>query len=427
MFLLGGMTVGGLLIVGWLFYFRPLAEAVGTTTGQVVPRLVQTGQPSESAAAAAAPAPTPPPLTGNTPINILLLGSDTDAKFQGDYNTQIMIVVSINPSTKSVAMLSIPRDLWVPIPGHGTGKIGVAYGAGGVALARQAIESNFGITIHYYAWVGLDGFMKVIDTFGGVDADVSHPIVDDSYPDDVNTADPYAFRRLYIPAGWQHLDGTRALEYVRSRHGDLIGDFGRSQRQQQILDALRSKSGGREVVADLPRLADALKDSLRTDMTLPDIAKFAAFAEQIKGRPVQQYTLLPPRYSESRTAGDGESIVVPIWPEIRPLIDSIFNVKTTGRLPMGVPVIIGPKPLASATPTGSVTPTLSGSVTPAAKTRATPVARPTSAASARASVPRVSALPHAVTRQPTVSTTTRTTTGGTSQLGIQPPVLGRSP
>ena len=378
--LLVSIVAGGIGLTSYLFYFRPVAEAVGTATGQVVARPVAAnGEASASSAvAAASAAPAPPPLTGNQPVNILLLGSDTDAKFAGNYNTQIMIVVSIVPAQKKVSMLSIPRDLWVQIPGHGVEKIGLAYGAGGVALARQTIETDFGIPIHYYAWVGLDGFIKVIDTLGGVDVDVSHPIVDDSYPDDVNTSDPYAYRRLYIPAGLQHLDGTRALEYVRSRHGDLIGDFGRSQRQQQVLDTLRSKASGKDIVAHLPELATDLKDSVRTDMTLPDLARFAGFADQIRSEPVQQYTLLPPKYSNDGMTGDGQSVVVPDWRQIRPLVDTIFGLRTATTLPMTVPGL-GLAPT-SATP-AAIKPVGTATVSAAEALHGTPT--PVSSAEAR--------------------------------------------
>jgi len=384
------MVAGGASLASYLFYLRPVAEAVGTATGQIVPRpIVQT---SDSGTAAAAPAsvPTPPSLSGSDPINVLLLGSDTDAKFAGNYNTQILIVVSIVPSDKKVSMLSIPRDLWVRIPGHGAEKIGLAYGAGGVALARQTIESEFGIPIHYYAWVGLDGFIKVIDTLGGVDVDVSHPIVDDAYPDDINTSDPYAYRRLYIPADLQHLDGARSLQYVRSRHGDLIGDFGRSQRQQQVLDTLRSKTNGRDIVTRLPELASDLKDSVRTDMTIQELARLAAFADQIRSEPVQQFTLLPPKYSNNGTSGDGQSIVIPDWRQIRPLVDIIFNLRTAETLPMTVPGLgfaaasatpgqpakPSVSPTASATETAHGTPTAVATLHIRSRATSTPV-RPT--------------------------------------------------
>src|SRR5262249_10837242 len=141
-------------------------------------------------------------------INILLLGSDTDEKFQGNYIAQTDIVVTIDPATKSVGMLSIPRDSFINVPGYGMHKLDEAYGLGGVAVSRLTIEQDFGITINYYAWVGLDGFIKVINEVDGVDVDVMHPIADDNYPNDVGTNNPYAVKRLYLPPGPQHLDGT---------------------------------------------------------------------------------------------------------------------------------------------------------------------------------------------------------------------------
>jgi LCP family protein required for cell wall assembly len=300
----------------YLAYVQPLAAAVQDSTGQVVPRPPVSPEIT--------PVPTVQPLAPGRPMNVLLLGSDTDAKFGDVYDTQIMIVVAIDPGRKQAAMLSIPRDLWVRIPGWGMGKIGTAYHDGGLALARQTVEENLGIPVDYYAWVGLDGFVRTIDTLGGVDLDVAHPVVDDRYPDDLSGSDPYAYRRLYIPAGPQHLDGARALEYVRSRHGDLIGDFGRSARQQQLLQALRAKADGGAIAANLPRLATDLRGSVRTDLTLVDLARLASLAGQLKDQPVQRYVLNPPEYSSDGWSRDGQQIVLPDWPAIHRLVTSIL-------------------------------------------------------------------------------------------------------
>jgi LCP family protein required for cell wall assembly len=102
----------------------------------------------------------------------------------------------------------------------------------GFAHTVATIEQDFHIPINAYAWVGLDGFIKVIDTLGGVDIDVLHPIVDDTYPADITSPNnPYDYQRVFIPPGPQHLDGETVLEYVRSRHSDLLGDVGRTARQ----------------------------------------------------------------------------------------------------------------------------------------------------------------------------------------------------
>jgi len=306
------LSAGG--AVAYLGYVEPVAAVVQESTGQVVPRPPATD-------ASAAPSPD---SGGSRRLNILLLGSDTDAKFAGVYGTQVMMVISVDQQHKQAAMLSIPRDLWVRIPGLGMGKIGTAYHDGGLALARQTVEENLRIQIDYYAWVGLDGFVKVIDTLGGVNLDVAHPIVDDRYPDDLNSADPYAYRRLYIPAGPQHLDGTRALEYVRSRHGDLIGDFGRSGRQQQLLQALRAKTSGKAIAASLPQLAIDLRNIIRTDLTLTDLARLALLADQMKDQQVQRYVLAPPLYSRDGWSKDGQQIVIPDWTAIHQLVSSLL-------------------------------------------------------------------------------------------------------
>lgn len=288
-------------------------EPVAQMTSQVVPRA-----PEET------PVPAPPTITGKDRVNILLLGSDTDAKFApGSYLTQIMIIVTIDPIHKSATMVSIPRDFWVQIPGYGYYKVGTAYELGGVQLARATVEKLFGITIHYYAWVGLEGFVKVVDALGGVSVDVLHPVTDDTYPDDVNSPDPYAYMRLYIPAGPQHLDGTRALQYVRSRHGDLIGDFGRSQRQQQVLTELRRKAENSGLLSQVPALIVALKDDVRTDLSPTEIIAFGYFAQQISQN-VTQVVLSPPRFGALAKSPDGQDIVQPDWKEIRKVTNRIF-------------------------------------------------------------------------------------------------------
>jgi anionic cell wall polymer biosynthesis LytR-Cps2A-Psr (LCP) family protein len=134
-----------------------------------------------------------------------------------------MILVSIDPNARQVAMVSIPRDFWVPIPGHGTAKIDVAYEVGGLALARSTVERLFGIGIDYYAWVGLDGFVNIVDALGGVNVTVLHPVLDEMYPDDLNTKPIRLFsavhpRRAAAP-GRSHSIRVRTFATRRSAIG----------------------------------------------------------------------------------------------------------------------------------------------------------------------------------------------------------------
>ena len=315
-----------LLVAGGLggYYYFVFSAPVSHIVNQQVARLKGDEDPNASRNGA--------DILGGPRVNILLLGSDTDQKFSnGSYLAQTDIVVTIDPATKQVGMLSIPRDFWINVPGGGMHKLDEAYGLGGVALSRLTIYQDFGIPINYYAWVGLDGFIKVIDTVGGVDVDVLHPITDDNYPDDVgnNTGDIYAYKRLYIPPGPQHLSGAEALEYVRSRHADLVGDFGRSARQQQVLSALQKKLTNPAIIGKLPDIAHDLDGYVKTDMQLTDVFKLMYFARGLNSNLINRVILGPP-YSSSGTVGTN-SVVFPDCAKITPVIAQMFALGNNAR------------------------------------------------------------------------------------------------
>ena len=240
-------------------------------------------------------------------------------------------MVTIDPTAKTVGMLSIPRDFFLNVPGYGMHKLDEAYSLGGVALSCLTIEQDFGIPLNYYAWVGLDGFTNVINTVGGVDVNVTHAIVDDNYPNDVNnSSDPYALERLYIPPGPQHLNGQEALEYVRSRHADLIGDFGRSARQQQVLIALKSKLDNSDIFGKLTTIANELKGSVKTDMQLTDILKVMEFARGLNVNTIQRLTLGPPYSTQGIAPANsgvdaGASVVFPNCSEVITALQKMFQ------------------------------------------------------------------------------------------------------
>lgn len=306
------------------YYEVNFASTVSNTVGQTVKRVKGDDAPNQATGATG-------DILSGPRINVLLLGSDTDQKFtdasgQTHYIAQTDIVVTIDPATKSVGMLSIPRDSWLNAPGYGTPmKLDEAYGYGGAALSEATIHQAFGIYINYYAWVGLDGFVKVIDTAGGVDIDAIHPITDDNYPDDVGnkTGDLYAYKRLSIAPGPQHMSGPGALEYVRSRHADLVGDFGRSVRQQQVLTQLKAKLNNPDIIGKLPELAKDLNGFVKTDMQLTDVFKLMNFARTLDQNKIQRLTLGPP-YSSSAQV-NGKDVVILDCAKIQPLIAKMFD------------------------------------------------------------------------------------------------------
>lgn len=298
-----GFALSGLLGLG--AYFLPVFQtaATSTTVSAGLPKLNPVQAPTE-------------------PFTVLLLGSDDDSKFAPDqFNTQSMILVRVDPTTKQATMLSIPRDLWVPIPNHGMGKISWAYRIDGPQGAVAVVESNFKVHIDQYVWIGLNGLVKLIDKLGGVNVQVTNPVMDDYYPSDLNSNDPYAYYRVAVLPGATHMDGVHALQYVRSRHGDVRGDFARSERQQQLLLAIKSEAS-RLNAADLPALASAFNGEIKTSMGLDAMRSLLTIANEFSGPNVHRVVLVPPLTSEG-FVGD-QSVVLPDWGQILPLVHQSF-------------------------------------------------------------------------------------------------------
>ena len=305
-------------LAGGLAYFIPAAQIAFEAAGQVV-RVTPSPSILFSPTPTASSLPSAKPVTGA--FTVLLLGSDDDSKFSPDHVlTQSMILVRVVPSTKEVTMLSIPRDLYVHLSTGGYGKIDGAYSYGGPGAAIATVEQDFGVHVDDYIWVGLLGLVKLIDAIGGIDVVTSNPVLDDYYPADVYSSWPYDFQRVAVLAGPQHLDGIHAMQYVRSRHGDLQSDFGRSQRQQQVLLAIRQKAKQMSP-ADLPAMAAAIGGELKTSIGLDKVASLLPLAASFDNPDqIRQIILLPP-YTHG--GGPGGSISAN-WNLILPLVHAYF-------------------------------------------------------------------------------------------------------
>ncbi|MEZ4832721.1 MAG: LCP family protein [Caldilineaceae bacterium] len=176
-------------------------------------------------------------------INILLLGTDEREDEYGPAHTDTMMLVSLDLRHNTASMISLPRDLWLPIPGYDiTTKINTAYvigerrdyPGGGPQLAKDTVSSFIGRPVDYYVRVNFNGFVRFIDLIGGVDVFVERTIHDEQYP----TPD-YGVELFHLDAGQHHLDGQTSLKYVRTRHGD--SDYFRASRQQQVIQAVVDK------------------------------------------------------------------------------------------------------------------------------------------------------------------------------------------
>jgi LCP family protein required for cell wall assembly len=238
-------------------------------------------------------------------INILLLGIG-GKDHPGGTLTDTIQVVSVNTKDKQVAILSIPRDLKVTIPGAGISKINYAYAygelypktGGGPAVAREVVSNILDLPIHYYARLDFAGFVKLVDALGGVDIEVEKAINDPFYPaPDMIHYDPFR-----ILAGKHHLDGKTALKYVRSR--ETTSDFDRSQRQQQMMQALKERVLSLNILANpkkINEIASILGDHVRTDLAAWEIARLI----EVASREASSYTLL----TRVLSSGPGEPLV----------------------------------------------------------------------------------------------------------------------
>jgi LCP family protein required for cell wall assembly len=305
-------------VAGGFAYFIPAAATALQATQEVT---VPSPSASPSVAHLFTPTPSSSPVLSGGPFTVLLLGSDDDSKFYADHVlTQSMILVRVVPATKQVTMLSIPRDLYAHLSPGGTGKIDGAYSYGGAGAAIATVEEDFGVHVNYYVWVGLLGLIKLIDAIGGIDVVTTHPVMDDYYPADVFSRFPYDYERVAVLAGPQHLDGLHAMQYVRSRHGDLQSDIGRSKRQQQVLLAIRQKA--KQVTSsDVNAIAAALGGEIKTSISIDRVIDLIPLASTFDNPDaITQIVMLPPLF---HGGGPGGSLT-PNWPAILALVRQYF-------------------------------------------------------------------------------------------------------
>lgn len=260
--------------------------------------------------------------------NILLLGIDRPGGTDWAYRTDTIVVVTIAPAHKTAGLLSIPRDLQVPIPTYGEDRINTAnvygylhnYPGGGPGLLAATITANFGIPIDGYLMIDFQTFEKLVDALDGIDVNVPTALHDTRYPNP-RPEDPYAYKTVHFDPGWQHMNGQRALVYARSRMS--TSDFDRAARQQQILLAIRDKALRLEAVPRWPKLAAILLTAAKTDLGPTEMAALLFLAVQIDPTTLEQVVIEPPLvYGYERA--DGAAVQLPNWELINPVIQDLF-------------------------------------------------------------------------------------------------------
>jgi LCP family protein required for cell wall assembly len=259
-------------------------------------------------------------------VNLLLLGVDRRDGSDWAYRTDTIMIAGIDAGSGEAVLLSIPRDLQVPIPGYGEDRINTAnvvgytdgYPGGGPALAEATVESNFGIPIDGYLMADFNAFVRLVDALGGIEIDVSEALHDTQYPDP-RPGDPYAFKTIHFDPGPQTMDGRRALEYARSRMS--TSDFDRARRQQEVLVAIRQKALRPASIPRLPALGLIVLDSLETNLSPQEIVSLGLVALRLDPAGIRRVVLEPPLVYGYRRA-DGAAIQLPNWELINPVVDA---------------------------------------------------------------------------------------------------------
>lgn len=313
-----------------------------------------------------------PSFDPHTPYNVLLLGYGGEGH-EGGNLTDTMIVANINPADKTIALISIPRDLWIPLPIQGEttqgSKINAAYAiglddthytqkkpeftgpAGGGELAKYAAGIVTGLPINYFVSVDFQGFKDTIDILGGIEVDVPMTFDDYFYPvagkenescgksgQEIQALSATMsgfllekeftcrYEHIHFDKALVHMDGETTLKFVRSRHSDEYGgDFARSEKQYAVLAGVKDKVISLGAVAKAGPIFEKLVDSVRTDLNPADIKNILETSQELSGYKIKTIHLTEDNVLKSSTSSEGAYILIPRageggWAEVHKFI-----------------------------------------------------------------------------------------------------------
>lgn len=292
---------------------RAVAVAALLLAAGVLATLTAPGAHAESAQ---------PDLAAGERFTVLLVGLDRRQPTEFSRSDVIMLL-SIERKTRSLSLLSIPRDLWVVIPDYGWYRINSAYFFGefyednGPELARKTVEAVFDVPVHAVATVDFAGFISLVNAFGGIDITVAKDLYDATYP----TMD-YGYTEIFIPAGPQHMSGETALIYSRTRHPD--NDFKRMGRQQNVIASARAALFAEATILRIPFLHEHFNEVIETDLTLTEQFFLLRDLYLLRDAPLKARVIEPPLVYNYVTDG-GAHVLLPDWTLVRPVVNELFG------------------------------------------------------------------------------------------------------
>jgi LCP family protein required for cell wall assembly len=335
----------------------PTATAVPTETPTQVlptveptqiglPTIIPPAAPDLTTIAGTAVPPAAQLVPRNDPlVNILLLGSDNEIVNDGTIRTDTMIVVSINTRTGTVAMLPLPRDLFVYVPTPTMTRLNTVYGigeafgwdGGGFGLLRQTIFYNLGINVHYYAFINISGLATIIDTIGGVDVAVDCAIQDFAIIGATVPAaaiGPDVDAAYILPVGYYHLSGGEAVWYARSRGNS--DDFDRGRRQLQLLRAIFRAGRDSGQIARIPELWGDLTSVVETDIPFELALGLMPIALNLDSGEIESFNMIRTYHTSPWTPSEGtfanQNVQVINPQPVFELLNDFYTPPTTSRL-----------------------------------------------------------------------------------------------
>ncbi|MCX7707857.1 MAG: LCP family protein [Anaerolineae bacterium] len=347
----------------------PTTSATATETPLPTVTPIPTDTPSPTATFP--PSPTIAPKTIWETDNILILGMD-QRPGEGAWRTDTIMVAAIDYQASRVGVVSIPRDLWVEIPGYGMGRINQAdfqgeyqkYPGGGPALAAKVIEDNLGIPTQHWVRLKLEALPQLVDALGGVTVTLDCPL-HELTPDPNN---PDAYLSFDLPAGQVFLDGETAAKFARYRYA--TSDFSRARRQMQLIWAIRDQALRVDAIPKIPQLWRALANTFKTDLSLLDVIRLARLGAKLDSSQVRGLVFGNKAIQQAVVGGGAQVLKVGDRAELERELSNLFSAPplalqgregSSGKCPPP-PVIMQDTPTPTATPT--VTPQATPQPTP---------------------------------------------------------------
>ena len=264
-------------------------------------------------------------------ITVLLVGFDARENRVETWRTDVLMLLTLDPHAKGAGVLSIPRDLYVDIPGYGSSRINTAYGignsygypGGGEALLKATVARVIGVKADYMVRVDFHGFVKLIDLIGGIDVVVEKPIDDPNYPG----FNDESYEHLYIAAGPHHFDGEMALKFARSRHG--TSDFDRAGRQQQVLRAVLQRVTQLDMlpqqIRQAPEILRTMESSVQTDLPLGKMLRLATAVTTVDDSTIRS-AVIDASCTRPWVTPYGGQVVLPVPARIYAVRNYVFQI-----------------------------------------------------------------------------------------------------